>query len=212
MKRLIHSALFVSVLILLISCGNNPTSSLKSNEYLGDLPAILDTYYKSDSILRAEFEEKQKDIISEKDLPKLEKYMREFEEKELAIENRHNESMEKIKKELPGRKIPVANEDSNYEVSELIISNIDNGGVYLTGKLRTMVPVQKKGGIFGISFETRDNEGNAISPAGMIIVDDKDYNIKEIPSGTEYTFNLPISLSYSRLEKYTKFVEVAFIP
>ena len=208
MKKLVYAAL-LGVIVLLTACSGGVSSSLPKNEYLGDLPIIIDTYNKSDSILRTEAEERLNKVTSEKDLPKLEKYVKEYKEKEDAIEKKRDDAIAKTKEKLMGTQVPVANEDPRYAVSELTITDVDKSGVYLTGKLKTAEVVKKTGGLFSITFETRDAEDNAISKKGMIVVDNEDYKVKEIPAETEYTFSLSVSISKPSSAKFAK---VAFIP
>lgn len=80
MKKSIYFILMGCALLFIASCGGNNSSvksSLPANDYLGNLPAILDTYYKADSVIKADFEKREKNIKSEKDLEKYNEYREE---------------------------------------------------------------------------------------------------------------------------------------
>lgn len=210
MKNLVYVSLLVSLFVM-ASCGGGSGSSLPTNPYLGDLPAVIDAYQKADSILDAEGEELMMSIKSEKDYPKFEKFMETAKEREAEYKKKRDDAIEKLKAELIGRDLPTISEHPNYEVLELKVTEVSSSGVQAQGRLRTVGIVEKKSGLLPISFEARDKDNNRIGRVQMTYLSSGDGTPlpEVIAEGNEFEVKVFVDASKANSANFEK---VSFFP
>lgn len=214
MKNTIYFILTVYAVFLFTSCGGNSgkvKSSLPANDYLGNLPAILESYHKTDSIIKAEFDKNAKDIKSEKDIERFDKYKEERKAKSTENQQRRDDAIAKEKESLIGKQLPVESLDPRFEVLELKIKNIDSGGASIEGRIKIRETVKKVGLQFVINYNVIDTESNVIMDYGIIYVEDKDLRRYELSEGTELDIDSYLRITEDNAEDYSKFAKVIFI-
>lgn len=121
------------------NAGGGFSKKMKSNEYLGNLPALSHYHQMVDSTIKADKKAEYKKLESEKSMEKAVAKLKVIDEKADAKEEENEtkwaEEVAKEEKKLMGKSIPFEVRTPEYEISDLKIYQVHKNSVKVKGVL-----------------------------------------------------------------------------
>lgn len=190
------SVFMLTPAILFTSCGD---SSIKENEYFGELPSIVKNYHN-------EIDEKEEEIDEATDMAKAFKLENEKElledEMDEAVDEYVNKNPELLNKELPFQALT----DTKYTINKLLIDRISTS-LDIIFFLTVNEDIKNEyGGIeknLIIYFKAIDAEGKTIPNTTTVATS---FNRVELVTGAEY--EAKGRLDFEDLEDFAEIVQI----
>lgn len=216
-KKLLPLTTILLSVVFLATCdggkGGGSSKKLGTNKYLGNLPALAYYYEMMDSISSAEYDaqvEKHGDKLSNKKAIKI--------SKKLVTHRKENkkiwkEGIIKEKKELIGKDVPFEVKVSNYEISDLKISEVSEYAVVTTGTVTVMeeMPAEYFFSKRGLQlYYLLLNKNNEVMNKFWAEAPVDDNKRKSALPGEKYEMRLTISF-FRKCVEYVDFAKVVFI-
>lgn len=218
-------AILLSVMFF-AACGNGGSGSFsknwKTNEYLGNIPAIAYEYQKTDSAIKMNKKIEMEKLKSEKSIDKAIEKAQKLELKtEVQLHENKTKMQEAVAKEekaLLGKSVPFEITTSEFEISELKITEVHGGGVITEG---TLTVKEKIPALYTSRFDCRykylNTAGEIIgrNHTTSVLIGTKLGALTYAQPGEKYDIKIPISVigeKYSDIEPgCVDFAKVVFI-